>query len=409
MKARIVALATVLDVLVLVGLGLGLFFAPLTLIWAFDDAFSTDLLASWAATVDIWLLGHGVPLAFSIPADLADSLALGSLSREFSVDVALLGVGLLSVLWGYRIGMRETTWRHPLMVWTLAVGTMVAASWALVWFIPEQIVQINLVDALIRPALFLAAGLAIAAWVLADQEGRSVFERFVPEGALTAISAGIRAGLGAILGVVAVSALVVAAVLVASFSRVISLYESLQPGPWGIVALSIAQLALLPTVVIWAASVLVGPGFSLGIGALISPLGTTLQTVPALPILGILPTNPDVLGIAIIAVPVLVAVAAGALVAPRVMAGQRRIWLDVAGTGFFSQPLVRIAAASVVAALVTAGGGGVLAELASGQMGPGRFAEVGPDPSLLALWWGVEAGAGVLVGALTRAAVAAGR
>lgn len=409
MKARIVALATVLDVLVLVGLGLGLFFAPLALIWAFDDGFSTDLLASWAAAVDMWLLGHGVPLAFSIPADLADSLALGSLSREFSVDVALLGVGLLSVLWGYRIGMRETTWRHPLMVWTLAVGTMVAASWAVVWFIPDQVVQINFVDALIRPALFLAAGLAIAAWVLADQEGRSVFERFVPEGVLTAVSGGLRAGLGAILGVVAVSALVVAVVLVASFTRVISLYESLQPGPWGIVALSIAQLALLPTVVVWAVSVLVGPGFSLGIGALISPLGTTLQTVPALPILGILPTNPEVLGIAIIAVPVLVAVAAGALIAPRVMAGDRRLWLDISGTGFFSQPLVRIAAASAIAALVTGGGGWVLAELTSGQMGPGRFVEVGPDPSLLALWWGVEAGAGVLLGALTRAAVATGR
>ena len=35
MNPRFVALATVLDVVVLVGLGVGLFFAPLTLVWAF--------------------------------------------------------------------------------------------------------------------------------------------------------------------------------------------------------------------------------------------------------------------------------------------------------------------------------------------------------------------------------------
>ena len=400
MKARIVALATVLDVLVLMGLGLGLFFAPLTLIWAFDDAFSTDLLASWAASVDLWLLGHGVPLSFSLSPELADSLSLGALSREFTVDVALLGVGLMSVLWGYRIGMRETTWRYPLLVWTLAVGTMVAGSWALVWFVPDQVVTIGLVDALIRPALFLAAGLAIASWVLSDQEGRVVFERYLPSGVLTIVSSAIRAGIASLVGVIAIASILVAVVLAASFTRVISLYEALQPGPWGIVALSIGQLALLPTLIIWAASVLIGPGFALGTGALISPLGTTLQAVPALPVLGILPTNPEVLGIAVIAVPVVVGAIAGAILAPRVLAGARGLWTNMATTGFFSQPLVQMLLTAVLAGVVTAAGGWLLAELASGQMGPGRFQLVGPDPALIGLWWGVEAGAGVLIGLL---------
>ena len=44
MNARLNAFATVLDVVVLVGLGLGLLFAPLTFVWAFDDGFATDLL-----------------------------------------------------------------------------------------------------------------------------------------------------------------------------------------------------------------------------------------------------------------------------------------------------------------------------------------------------------------------------
>ena len=73
MNARLIALATVLDVVVLMGLGLGLFFAPLTLVWAFDDGFSTDLVASWGIAVDGWMLGHGVPLHFALSPELADS------------------------------------------------------------------------------------------------------------------------------------------------------------------------------------------------------------------------------------------------------------------------------------------------------------------------------------------------
>jgi hypothetical protein len=113
MNARLNALATVLDVVVLVGLGLGLFFAPLTLVWAFDDGFATDLLLSWAIAVDGWMLGHGVPLTFTLDPLLAQSLSLGDTNSNFVVDVALLGVGLLTLLWGYRIGRRSGTRIYP--------------------------------------------------------------------------------------------------------------------------------------------------------------------------------------------------------------------------------------------------------------------------------------------------------
>ena len=63
MKARLVLLATILDVVVLAGLGVGIFFAPLTLVWAFSDGFSTQLADSWAVAVQGWFLGHSVPLA----------------------------------------------------------------------------------------------------------------------------------------------------------------------------------------------------------------------------------------------------------------------------------------------------------------------------------------------------------
>ena len=400
MKARIVAVQTVLDVVVLMALGLSLIFLPLSLIWAFDDGFSTDLSVSWAAAVDIWLLGHGVPLVFSIPQELADSLLLGELSRNFTVDVALLGIGLLSVLWGYRMGRRPGTARFPLMVWVLAVGTLVVMTLVIVLLLPTQIVEISLQDALVRPALFVAAGLAIAAWVSMAGENSTTWDRILPPGASLVVSTGVRSGLGATFGLIGLAAVAVALVLVFSFATVISLYESLQPGVWGLVALTIAQLALLPTLIIWAASVMVGPGFTLGTGALVSPLGTNLQVVPALPILGVIPQDASVLGILIIAIPVMVAGGAGLAVASRVMGKRKAVWTDMSSTSFFQQPLIQIAAMALVAGLVAAGSAAVLADLASGQLGPGRFRIVGPDPGALALWWGLEVGIGVFVGCL---------
>jgi hypothetical protein len=412
MNARIVSFATVLDIVVLVGLGLGMIFAPLTLIWAFDDGFSTDLLMSWAAAVDIWLLGHGVPLSFTVPPDLADALSLGALSRDFTVDVALLGIGLLTLLWGFRMGRRETTAAYPLLVWALAVGTLVLLSFSLVAFMPQQVVSMPLIDSLVRPALFLATGLAVAAWVGPHSSGKSLLHSALPESLATILRAGFTAGSAAVAGVVSFAAVAVAVLLVASFARVITIFESLQPGVMGLIALAVAQLALLPTLIVWAATWIVGPGFSLGTGALVSPLGTNLQIVPALPVLGIVPTDPPVFAFAVVAIPVLAAFILGVAVGPRVV-DKGGLLSALGGAGFLSQPLVKLAATAAVAGAVSAGFGGLLASLTSGSLGPGRFQLVGPDPAAVMLWWGLEVALGVLMGSiaavLNRASHRAGR
>lgn len=402
MNARIVSFATVLDIVVLVGLGLGIVFAPLTLMWAFDDGFSTDLLMSWAAALDIWFLGHGVPLSFSVPTDLADSLALGALSREFSVDVALLGMGLITLLWGFRMGRRESTAAYPLLVWSLSVGTMVLVSLALVVFSPDQVVSAPLLDAVVRPALFLATGLAVGAWVGPYSSGKTLLQSALPGSLVDILRAGVSAGAAAVVAVVAVAAASVSLLLVFSFAQVISIFEALQPGVLGLIALTVAQLALLPTIIVWAATWIVGPGFSLGAGALVSPLGTNLQIVPALPILGVVPTDPPAFAVAVIVIPVIAAFVMGVAVGPRVM-GSERLWHNVTETDILSQPLTKVLATAMVAGLVGAGLGGLLASLTSGSAGPGRFWLVGPDPASVMIWWGLEIGLGVLLGALAGA------
>jgi hypothetical protein len=407
MNARITSLATVLDVVVLVGLGLGILFAPLTLIWAFDDGFSTDLLMSWAAALDIWMLGHGVPLSFVVPVDLADALALGALSREFTVDVALLGIGVLTVLWGYRIGRRESTTAYPFVVWILAVGTLATLSFVLVTFAPAQVVSLPVLDAVVRPVLFLATGLAIASWVGPNPSGGSPSRTVVPGSVGVFLRAGFRAGIGSVVAVVTVSAAVVSVLLVVSFAPIISIYEALQPGAMGIIAVSVAQLALLPTVIVWAAMWMVGPGFSLGTGALISPLGTTMQALPALPILGIVPTSTPTWAFIVVLIPVLAAFSFGVAHGGLVSGGQG-LWLSVTDTNFYAQPLIKLMGLAVMAGGVGSALGGLLAALTSGSLGPGRFENVGPDPVAIMLWWGLQITAGVFLGGVARALTRSG-
>ena len=404
MNARLNAFATVLDVVVLVGLGLGLLFAPLTLVWAFDDGFATDLLLSWAIAVDGWMLGHGVPLTLTLDPTLAQSLSLGESSSTFVVDIALLGLGLITLLWGYRIGRRSGTRIYPVSTWFVAVGTLVGLSFVMVFFLPQHMVTMELMDALVRPALFLAAGLALATWVGSRAPGGRVLEGVLPETVLAVIRTGVKTAGASVLGLVALASLALAGLVLWSFGTMIVLYESLQPGVWGIITLSIAQLALLPTAIVWGAMWMVGPGFAVGTGALVSPLGTTVQAVPALPLLGIIPSNPPIGAIMIVAVPLAVAFIAG-VAATTMLLGKNpgNLWRNVGDTEFHHQPLVQILAASAVAGVLGSFGGFVLASMTSGSAGPGRFQNVGADPAQIALWWGLEICVGVLLGLLSGA------
>ena len=404
MNARLHAFATVLDVVVLVGLGLGLLFAPLTFVWAFDDGFATDLLLSWAIAVDGWMLGHGVPLTLTLDPSLAQSLSLGESSSSFVVDIALLGLGLITLLWGYRIGRRSGTRIYPVSTWFVAVGTLVGLSFAMVFFLPQHMVTMELMDALVRPALFLAAGLALATWVGSRAPGGRVLEGVLPETVLAVMRTGVKTAGASVLGLVALASLAIAGLVLWSFGTMIVLYESLQPGVWGIITLSIAQLALLPTAIVWGAMWMVGPGFALGTGALVSPLGTTVQAVPALPLLGIIPSTPPMEAIMIVAVPLAVSFIAG-VAATTMLLGSNpgNLWRNVGDTEFHHQPLVQILAASAVAGVLGSFGGFVLASMTSGSAGPGRFQNVGADPAQIALWWGLEICVGVLLGLLSGA------
>jgi hypothetical protein len=168
-------------------------------------------------------------------------------------------------------------------------------------------------------------------------------------------------GLAEVVGLFAVGALLVTVSLVRHVGQIAGTLTDLQAGPVGELALTVLGALCLPTLDIWAMAVVVGPGFDLGSAGALTAFGGQVETLPALPVLAAIPTTVPVWGPALMLVPVALGVLAG-----RIRWGQ-----DLptpTGTAASAAGL-----AGVVAALV---GGLVL--LASGSLGGGRLAAVGP-------------------------------
>jgi hypothetical protein len=199
-------------------------------------------------------------------------------------------------------------------------------------------------------------------------------------------AAALRTGLGAVALTLAVSAVLVASLFVLHFADLIGIYEALHTEVVGGVALTAGQLSLLPNLVVWAASWLVGPGFAIGVGSHVSPVGTALGPIPAVPVLGALPTSDSAFGFAGVLVPVVAGFLLGFAVRPAL-----------------SRALAWVGPLAVLG--VAAGGGivggvvlGLLAAASGGAAGPGRLAAVGPDALVVGLVAALEFAVGIAVG-----------
>jgi hypothetical protein len=155
------------------------------------------------------------------------------------------------------------------------------------------------------------------------------------------------------------------------------------------VLLAGAQLALVPNLVLWVAAWVAGPGFAVGEGTVFSPTEVIAGPMPALPMLGALPTE-GVQGAVIGWIPAAV-IGAGAV------AGwwlHRRIEARESRSGH--EPFVAAAGAAVAAGAVV----GLLSLLAAGSAGPGRLAVVGGAAGPVALSVSGLALVGLLVAAV---------
>lgn len=392
MTRRLTALLAGLEALLVVAIGVAIPLVPLTIVWAAHFGFAPEWPVFWRAAVDTWLLGHGVDVTFTLDPDLAAGLGLAAAGDPVKVTVALLGFALLTVLFGVRAGRRIAEAGHPLLGAVTAVVVFAGASLGVTATALHPAARPSLVQGALLPAVVFAAGVVIGllrARRASTRDRLAVWLDDRPIELRAGVGAALRAGIGAVAVTTAASAVLVALLLVVHFSDLIGIYEALHTEVVGGVALTAGQLAVLPNLVLWAAAWLVGPGFAIGVGSHVSPVGTALGPIPALPVFGALPSGDSAFGFAGVLVPVVAAFLVGAAVRPALV-----------------RDLDRVGAVAVVAVAVGGGviGGlllGTLAAASGGAAGPGRLAQVGPDPLVVGLVAALEFAVGIALGLAT--------
>jgi hypothetical protein len=273
---------------------------------------------------------------------------------------------------------------------TLLCIALVAVTAA--WVASEPVEELGAFSATTAGALGVIAGIASSATNSGDIHTsvvRAAFGAFAVGGLGAALGAGVRhrsadrlwfttnrdvravvrAAVPGVLAVLGSSAAIVLVLLILHLPRASDLWAALEPGLRGGFALAVICILAVPTLVLWTAAALIGPGFQLGTHTSVDLTGAQLGAVPGLPILAALPSPGAFPGWVIVLN--VIPLAAGMLSGWKVDAGEREDILSRVGLG---------AAAGAVAGFLL----GVLVAISGGAIGPGRMADAGP-PTLTPL------------------------
>jgi len=394
------AVLAAIEGIVTVGVGLGIALVPLTLLWGFEYGLQVDWDVFWKATGSVWLVGHGVDVSFVLGSALATSSGVAGAADPIHVTIAALGFALVTAWLGGRAGRRFAETEHRVTGLLVGAGVVAVLGLAVALSSTSAATDPSVWQAVVLPALWFTVPAVVTSEVCrrrrglpADPVTQRVLDLFdrVPAPWRDIAAFGFRAGTAATAVVVTVAGVLVGFLLLGSFAEVITLYERSHAGLVGGIAMTVGQLAFVPDLVAWATAWLVGPGFAIGAGSSVSPIGTTLGPIPGIPLFGALPSSGHTFGLVWVLVPVVAGFVAGGLLRPRLVRalGDRDTALHRALGGV---------AAGIVAGLLTGG----IAWISSGSLGPGRLAEVGPHAvtvgALAALEVGVPAAIALAVG-----------
>lgn len=390
MNRPVTAVFAALEALLVVGIGVGLPVVVLSLLWAFQYGLQIDWIVFWRAAVDIWLVGHGVDLDLQLGAATAAASGVPGAEAPFAVTIAALGFSVLTVLLGVRAGRAVAETAHRVVGVLSTIGVFALLSLLVTATAQHPLASPVLWQGIVLPTLVYAVPVVAMAEVTRRRRGEpadpvtgalfSLVAR-APRTARVVAAAGLRVGAASATAVLAVSGVVVAVLMLTHYGELITLYEGAHAGLLGGIALTLGQLALLPDLVVWAASWFVGPGFALGTGSGVSPLGTSVGPMPAVPFLGALPTASSSFAFVGLLVPVVAAFVVTTLLRPRI----ERLLAESGSADVLRRVLVGVCGGVVAGVLL-----GLLAWSASGAAGPGRLAHVGPDPLLVGAFGALE-------------------
>ncbi len=329
------------------------------------------------AAAPLWLAAHQVPLTITVPGGMP--APLGALPLLPTLGLAVL-VARAAAGATARLDLRTPARLAGMATVFAAVHAALGA--AIAFAEPTTRMTASPVAA--------AAGCATVAWLAALWGGlRAVGFSSVALAVLPAWAVrGVLAGLSGLVGLLAAGAVCTFAALAFSAGtvrEVLASWSGAAGGQFGVTALSVAYL---PNAIVGALSWAAGPGLSIG-AVSVTPFGTSVGDLPAVPLLAALPeSGPAPWRALVFALPLL----AGVLVARRC----RRLGGD---------PTERLNAV-VTAAATAAVGCFALAVLAGGRLGGGAFDPVRvPSASLaLAVFVWIVLPAGLIVGLTYRPA-----
>ncbi|GGH50797.1 cell division protein PerM [Microbacterium album] len=395
MPRLLVALLAALDAAVAAGVGIAAALAPLTLMWVFTLGGVADWPALWPASARIWQLGNLVPLTIELDPTLLAELALPEEAGSFAVSIAPLAFAVGVALFAVRSGRRAQ--RAGRWFTGVASGTLVTLGAAALVNVTagNPVAHADALPALLLPtavyALPALAGAISAAWSDGDagivDRVHDALDR-LPAAWREVPSLIVRGGALALVAVVGFAALAVAVSVLLRGGDMIALYQASQVDALGVILVTLAQFAYLPTLIGWTVAWIAGPGFALGTATAVTPAGTQLGVLPGIPVLGLLPEHGSPLLVLWVLGPVL----AGALAGWGMRMALRH---ELGPLGDREEPSVPRAVIALGIGVAAGTGGALLAVLTSGALGPGRFVEAGPEPGAVALALGLE----VLLGA----------
>jgi len=222
----------------------------------------------------------------------------------------------------------------------------------------------------------LGAGAAVLGALANGRSGRRLVQR-----APGVLVDAVRAAICAVALLLAAGAAIAGIALAGSAGEATQMLAAYGAGLGGQLGITAACLVYLPNLAVWGAAYLVGPGFAVGVGTVVSPGDVLVGPLPPLPVFAALPTG-ELTGIGpvLLGVPFVAGLVAGAMLARSPSA------------------VPAAALAGPVAGLLVL----VVALASRGGLGSGRLAELGPGDSRVAVLAGVVIGVGALVGCLAR-------
>lgn len=303
-----------------------------------------------------------------------------------------LAVGNAIFAAAFRAEFSSDTMRFSLTPWglTLLIGLMLAASlraakpanaaalaWGLLAFLLPTWVCLGFAAVSLvvwRAFIFSLFFVAIVFFVVARHLTWWNVTVFFPEGEpwpwLSLAGRCLRVLAG---GSAALSAVFLIAGLITGWEQMRTIWIGLKPDTLGSVAMVLAVLAYLPTLLVWGVAWITGPGLSLGQGTVFSPGQVIGGDLPPVPVLAWLPDGP--VGWWPLIFPVALAIGLGLYLGGRHQLGLADTALSLA---LFLAGLLLV--------------GLLIVWFVSGSLGPGRLVNVGPLGSTLyagVLAWGV--------------------